>query len=306
MGRVIAGQWDERDSMPTDEHGSFVRAATEFRGSIAPADVEAGRYHLYVSYACPWAHRTLIARALLGLQDVVSISVSHPILGRDGWTFDGRPLWQVYVEARPDYTGRATVPVLWDRANETVVNNESREIMRMFATVFRPLWTHERDLSPRSSRQLIDALIDELYMPVNNGVYRCGFARTQKAYEDAAYELFAALDHWESILAGQRFLCGDTLTEADICLFTTLFRFDLVYHTHFKCNLRRVVDYPNLWGFVRDVYATNGIADTCRIDHIKTHYFTSHESINPFRIVPIGPAIDFTQPHDRTRFGDGP
>jgi putative glutathione S-transferase len=305
VGRVIDGVWDVRDRPPADSGGAFVRPETVFRDMVEPGDVEPGRYHLFVSWACPWAHRTLIARALLGLENAVSVSVSDPILGEDGWIIEGRPLWQTYVDARPDYTGRASVPVLWDRRKATIVNNESREIMRMFATVFRPLWTRSRELSPRTHRQLIDAVIDELFMPVNNGVYRCGFARTQTAYEEAAYELFAALDHWESLLAGQRFLCGDTLTEADICLFTTLFRFDLVYHTHFKCNLRRVVDYPNLWGFVRDVYGTEGVAQTCHADQIKTHYFASHRSINPLGIVPIGPAIDFGQPHDRGRFADG-
>ncbi len=303
MGRLVEGVWEGREQWPANREGAFVRPATVFRDTVEPDAVEAGRYHLYVSYACPWAHRTLIARALLGLEDAVSVSVSDPILGDDGWVFDGRPLWRVYVEARPDYSGRVSVPVLWDRKRSTIVNNESREILRMFTTVFRPLWKTPRDLSPRTHRQLIDAVIDELYAPLNNGVYRCGFARTQQAYEDAAYELFAALDHWEALLAGQRFLCGDTLTEADICLFTTLFRFDLVYHTHFKCNLRRLVDYPNLWGLVRDVYQTDGVAGTCHVDHIKTHYFGSHRTINPYGIVPIGPAIDFDLPHDRARLG---
>jgi putative glutathione S-transferase len=303
VGRVIEGKWDTRDQLPTNEKGAFVRAAADFRGSIPPDEIQPGRYHLYVSYACPWAHRTLIGRALLGLEDAVSVSVSDPVLGDQGWMFGENPLWKLYVEARPDYTGRVSVPVLWDRERKAIVNNESREILRMFATDFQPLWKKQRELSPEGMREKIDHIIDELFMPVNNGVYRCGFARSQEAYEEAAFELFAALDHWESILAGQRYLCGDQLTEADICLFTTMFRFDLVYHTHFKCNLRRLVDYPNLWGFVRDVYGTEGVAETCNIHHIKTHYFTSHESINPSKLIPIGPAIEFTEPHDRaTRF----
>lgn len=276
--------------------------------------LEAGRYHLYVSLACPWAHRTLIARSLLGLEESTSISVSHPLMLEHGWVFrEGDAeipdphlgidyLWQLYVAADPTFTGRVTVPVLWDRERATIVNNESREILRMLTTEFRPLWTREVELCPEDLREEIDRVIDAIYEPVNNGVYRSGFARSQEAYEEAVTELFDALDHWESVLAGQRYLCGDRLTEADICMFTTLVRFDAVYHTHFKCNIRRVVDYPNLWGFVRDVYQTPHVAETVRFDHIKQHYFGSHETINPTGIVPVGPTIDYTAPHDRDRF----
>mgnify|MGYP002619508576 CR=1 FL=1 len=275
--------------------------------------LEAGRYHLYVSLACPWAHRTLIARSLLGLEKALSISVSHPLMLDNGWDFrSGRAevpdphlhvdyLWQLYVAAEPAYTGRVTVPVLWDRERSTIVNNESREILRMLSTEFRPLWTRERDLCPDDLREEIDRVIAEIYDPINDGVYRTGFAISQQAYEEAVAKLFDALDHWESVLANQRYTCGDRLTEADICLFTTLVRFDPVYFTHFKCNVRRIVDYPNLWGFVRDVYQTPGVAETVRLDHIKQHYFGSHETINPTGIVPVGPAIDFDSPHDRDR-----
>jgi glutathionyl-hydroquinone reductase len=243
----------------------------------------------------------------------VSISVSHPLMLDQGWVFsEGEAeipdphlgvdfLWQLYVAARPDYTGRATVPVLWDRERRTIVDNESREILRMLTTEFRPLWTREVELCPEDLRGEIDRTLDAIYEPINNGVYRSGFARSQEAYEEAVTELFEALDHWDSVLAGQRYMCGDRLTEADICMFTTLVRFDPVYYTHFKCNVRRIVDYPNLWGFVRDIYQTPGVASTVRLDHIKAHYFGSHETINPSRIVPVGPALDYTAPHERDR-----
>lgn len=277
----------------------------------------AERYHLYVSYACPWAHRTLIARALLGLENAISISVTHPYMGEQGWNLrEGEAeisdpihhvdwLWELYVKAQPDYTGRVTVPVLWDRERDVLVNNESRDILRMYATVFRPLWRHRIELSPPELRDQIDEVITSIYEPINNGVYRCGFAQSQEAYEEAAIELFDALDHWEDVLSRQRFTCGNVFTEADICLFVTLFRFDPVYHGHFKCNVRRIVDYPNLWGFVRDVYQLPRVAQTCNLRHIKEHYYQSHPTVNPSRIVPIGPAIDYDAPHDRARFGGG-
>jgi len=316
MGHLEQGRWIASDQFPTDKGGAFVRPDASFRGRVTrdgssgyPA--EAGRYHLYVSYACPWAHRTLIARALCGLEDVVSLSVVHPFMGEDGWTFEpgdgvipdpihgAHTLWQVYVAADREYSGRVTVPVLWDRVTSTIVCNESREILRMFATEFGSSARPRVQLSPADLRANIDATIDEMYQPVNNGVYRAGFARSQAAHAKAITELFAALDRFESVLQRQRFSCGDELSEADICLFTTLLRFDPVYHTHFKCNLRRIVDYPALWGFVRDVYQTPGISDTCRIDHIKEHYYRSHRHINPSGLVPLGPLIDLQEPHDR-------
>ncbi len=318
VGQLIEGAWHDEDHFPTDSKGAFVRKSSSFREQVradgsTPFTPDAGRYHLFVSHACPWAHRTMIARSMLGLEDAISVSISHPLMLENGWVFsEGRAevpdtvlgvdyLHEIYSRARPDYTGRATVPVLWDRETKRIVNNESREILRMFNTDFRGLWTRQVELSPVDRRAQIDATISEIYEPVNNGVYRSGFARTQGAYEKAVTDLFQALDRWEAHLGTQRYLVGDSMTEADICLFTTLIRFDAVYVTHFKCNLRRIVDYPNLWGFTRDIYQTPGVASTCDLRHIKQHYFGSHESVNPFRVVPLGPAIDYDAPHDRAR-----
>ncbi len=311
MGRLVDGKWTTQWYTP-DAEGRFVRGETAFRDRIT-ADgssgypPEAGRYHLYVSYACPWAHRTVIARALLGLEDAISISVVNPFMGDDGWTFDEAPgvvpdpvhqarfLWQVYVASAADYTGRVTVPILLDKQSGKIVNNESREILRMLETMRggRP------SLAPEPLRAEIDRTIDAIYTPINNGVYRAGFAVSQGAYEEGVTELFAALDRWEEVLSTRRYLCGATLTEADLCLFTTLYRFDPVYHGHFKCNIQRIQDYPNLWGFTRDVLQTPGVAATCRLDHIKEHYYRSHPTINPTRIVPVGPRIDYATPHGR-------
>ncbi len=318
MGLLVNGQWSSA-AYASDKDGHFVRADTQFRNWITADGAsgfapEAGRYHLYVSYACPWAHRTVVMRKLKGLEGVISLSVVDPHMGDPGWHFSDGPgcipdtvngathLSEVYLKAQADYTGHVTVPVLWDRKNETIVNNESREIMRIFDTVFAGLGDDTCDYYPPALRSRIDETIDALYTPVNNGVYRSGFAKTQHAYEQAAKALFNALDHWEHRLARQRFLCGDTITEADWCFFTTLIRFDMVYYSHFKCNLRRIVEYPNTSNYLKDLYQLPGIAETCHFDHIKTHYYWSHESINPSRIVPIGPAIDFNEPHDRNRF----
>ncbi len=316
MGHLERGVWFPDDSFPTDRAGAFMRAAMSFRGRVSddgstPHPVAAGRYVLYVSYACPWAHRTLIARALLGLEQAIELAVVNPYMGKGGWSFapaDGvEPdpvhhaefLREVYLAADSTFTGRVTVPVLWDKVASTIVCNESRDVLRMLATVFAPLGDRSRDLSPEPLRARIDEVIEQNYGPINNGVYRAGFARTQAAYEEAVLPLFDALDGWEKILGQQRFTCGDSLTEADICLFTTLLRFDAVYHGHFKCNVRRIIDMPNLWGFVRDVYQTPGVAPTCRLDHIKQHYYRSHTHINPTGIVPVGPALDFDAPHGR-------
>jgi putative glutathione S-transferase len=320
MGHLDHGRWIPGQEFPSDEGGAFVRQATTFRGRVTTDGssghpVEAGRYHLYVSYACPWAHRTLIARSLLGLEDAISLSVVHPHMGDDGWTFapfDGaipdpilgaETLWQVYVAADPSYHGRVTVPVLWDRVAKTIVSNESREILRMLSTEFAALARTRVPLAPPARHAEIDAVIEAIYQPINNGVYRAGFARTQAAYDKAVAELFAALDEWEGKLERRRFLVGDALTEADVCLFTTLYRFDPVYHGHFKCNLRRIVDYPALWGFTRDVYQTPGVASVCRLDHVKIHYYTSHKHLNPTGIVPAGPILDYDAPHGRERLG---
>jgi putative glutathione S-transferase len=317
MGRLVEGRWTTEWYTPGPE-GRFVRGETVFRGRIT-ADgssgfpAAAGRYHLYVSLACPWAHRTLIGRALKKLEAAVSVSVVDPFMGERGWVFGDGPgctpdtvngaetLWQVYVAARPDYTGRVTVPVLWDRERRTIVNNESREILRMLDTEMDAYGDASVTLCPPGRSAEIDRTIDALYEPVNNGVYRAGFATTQAAYDEAVADLFAALDGWDAILARRRYLLGDVLTEADVCFFTTLVRFDAVYHGHFKCNLRRIADYPHLSGYLRDVYQTPGVAGTCDFDHIKQHYYRSHERINPTRIVPRGPILDLSAPHQRAR-----
>lgn len=321
MGHLIEGRWDPDPTQPTNERGEFVRGTTRYHNWVradgsTPFAVEAGRYHLYIAHACPWAHRTYIARALLGLEEAISISIVHPLMLEQGWVFKDEPglipdpihgaeaLWQVYLAADPKASGKATVPVLWDKKLNTIVNNESREVLRMLCTEFSALHTRKRDLSPEPLRARIDQVLDAIYTPINNGVYRAGFATKQGAYEKAVRELFAALDHWEEVLSKQRYTCGNQLTEADIALFTTLFRFDLVYVTHFKCNLKRLVDYPNLYGFVRDIYQTPYVAETCDIARIKQHYFGSHPFINPHGIVPLGFDIDFDAPHDRARFGE--
>lgn len=317
MGQLIDGQWDDR-WYASDDKGRFQRPKTVFRGALPEGGVtEAGRYHLYAAYACPWAHRVLVARALLGLEEALPVSVVGPRMGDEGWAFGGfdgatddslhgaRFLREVYVRARADYTGRVTVPALWDTRAGTIVNNESREVLRMLDAGFVALARRPVTLCPDALRERVDATIDALYEPVNNGVYRAGFATTQEAYATACRELFAALDGWDDLLSRQRYLCGDVLTEADVCLFTTLLRFDPVYHGHFKCNLKRVRDYPQLYGFLKDVYQTPGVAETCRVDHIRTHYYWSHPMINPTRIVPLGPPVDLGEAHDRGRFGGG-
>lgn len=325
--RPMAGSGSDAPSGNTwdreiDESGAFVRRPTSFHGRIA-ADggeefpAEPGRYHLYVSYACPWAHRTLIARRLKGLEDVLSFDVVDPILRSTGWSFERetpgatgdqvngfRALREAYLASDPRYEGRVTVPVLWDKKSGRIVNNESSEILRMLNGEFQDFAAHpEVDLYPEPLRARIDALNDWIYPQINNGVYRCGFARTQQAYSQAFRELFEALDRAEAILAGSRYLAGAKLTEADVRLFTTLVRFDAVYFTHFKCNLRRIVDYPNLWAYTRDIHQVPGVAETLNMEHIKRHYYESHRQINPFGIVPDGPALDFETPHDRARFG---
>jgi glutathionyl-hydroquinone reductase len=316
-GAFLKGEWKtERQWKNTD--GRFVRQATSFRDwisaggdSVFPA--EAGRYHLYIARACPWAHRTAILRKLKGLEDIISLSAVGSFMGEDGWAFYDEPgvipdsvngaqyLREVYAKADPDYTGRVTTPVLWDKEMGMIVNNESREIVRMLDTEFDAFATTDADFFPQDLREEVDETISAIYEPINNGVYRSGFAATQEAYDEAVTDVFDALDHWEDVLSERRYLCGDCVTEADWCLFPTLVRFDSVYHGHFKCNLRRIVDYPNLWGNLRDLYQQPGVAETVHMDHIKNHYYRSHESINPNRIVPTGPVLDFTWPHGRAR-----
>jgi len=317
MGMFVDGHWTPRWYGHTKD-GHFVREDTRFRSWIradgsSDHPAEAGRYHLYVSLACPWAHRVLIMRALKGLEGVLPLSCVNAFMGDDGWTFDEGPgvvpdavhsarlLRDVYLKGRPYYTGRVTVPVLWDKVAGTIVNNESREIIRMLDRELDHLATVHIDLCPEDLVEEIDATIDALYQPINNGVYRTGFAGSQQAYDEAVGQLFEALDRWEAVLDGQRYLCGDRLTEADLCLFTTLIRFDLVYHTHFKCNVRRIVDYPNLWGHTKEIYQLPGVAETCDFDHVRRHYYTSHESLNPKRIVARGPSLDLSSPHGRDR-----
>lgn len=318
LGMLVDGKWTT-EWTERDEKGRFNRTPTKFRDRIT-ADgssgfkAEAGRYHLYVSFACPWAHRTLIMRSLKGLQNAIGLSIVDPVLSEKGWFFSDAPgaipdsvnqtdyLQEIYLKAKPDYTGRVTVPVLWDKQTQTIVNNESREIIRMLDVEFNAIAEADIDLYPADLQAAIEQAMDAIYQPINNGVYRSGFATTQEAYEEAVTELFLALDHWEKVLDQQRYLCGNRLTEADICMFTTLFRFDSVYHGHFKCNLKRIMDYPNLWNYLKELYQHPAIQETCNLDHIKRHYYMSQTAINPNRIVPKGPLINFEEPHDRDRF----
>jgi putative glutathione S-transferase len=326
MGLLVDGVWHDKWYDTASTGGRFERSAAQFRnwvtadGAPGPSGrggfkAESGRYHLYVSLACPWAHRTLIFRALKKLAPHISLSVVHWLMAEQGWTFapgDGvipdpvvgaKFMHQVYTAADPRYSGRVTVPVLWDKQRRTIVSNESPEIIRMFNSAFDALPGVDASLDfyPAALRAEIDAVNERVYATVNNGVYRAGFATTQEAYEEAARELFASLDWLEERLARRRYVAGNRITEADWRLFTTLVRFDPVYHGHFKCNLRKLVEYPNLWSYTRELYQVPGVAPTVRLDHIKRHYWGSHRNINPTGIVPIGPAIDYTTPHDRAR-----
>jgi putative glutathione S-transferase len=324
MGLLVDGAWKE--DVPRAKDGHFVRPATAFHNYITPDGspgptgkggfpAEAGRYHLYVSLACPWASRALIVRKLKKLEDVISVSVTKTHLGKAGWEFGIEPgatpdsvngkstLAEIYLLADPHYSGRVSVPVLWDKKRHTIVNNESAEIIRMLNSAFEAFTDVHTDYYPAPLRAEIDGINATVYANVNNGVYRAGFAGTQAAYEEAARAVFATLDELEARLSRQRYLVGRQITEADWRLFTTLVRFDAVYYGHFKCNVRRIVDYPNLWNYLRDLYQVPGVAETVSLDHIKRHYYGSHRSINPTGIVPIGPLIDFTLPHDRGRFG---
>ncbi len=325
MGLLVDGKWVDRWYDTKESGGKFQRQDSQWRDWItsdgAPAEgrrrgfkAEAGRYHLYVSLACPWAHRTLIFRALKKLEDIISVSVVHHYMGKDGWTFlaeDGATgdtlygldfLHQIYTKADPRYSGRVTVPVLWDKVEKTIVSNESSEIIRMLNSAFDAWGDPSLDLYPEDLRGEIDEINALVYPAINNGVYRAGFATTQAAYEEAFSELFAALGQLEEKLAGQRYLVGGSMTEADWRLFTTLVRFDPVYVGHFKCNLKRIADYPNLSNYMRDLYQVADVAGTVNLHHIKAHYYGSHATINPTGIVPVGPEIDFEAPHDRARF----
>lgn len=320
MHQFVDGEWVPGYEA-TNENGEFDRQVTTFRDRIGDegTDAEAGRYHLYVSFACPWAHRTLITRALKGLEEAISVDVVDPYRDENGWQFTPEKagctpdtingfdyLREAYTEADPNYTGRVTVPVLWDKEQETIVNNESAEIMRMLDTAFDQFSTQDVDLYPAGYHEEVDRIIDSIYKPINNGVYRAGFAETQDAYEQAVNELFDALDHWNEVLSEQRFLAGDRLTEADIAMFTTLIRFDDVYHTHFKCNRRKVSEYPALWNYLKELYQLPGVAETVNLAHIREHYYTTHTDINPKQIVAVGPNHAFDARHDRDRLGDLP
>ncbi|ELY48308.1 glutathione S-transferase family protein [Natronorubrum sulfidifaciens] len=324
MNMLVDGEWRTDAYETAGDDGSFDRQEAPFRDRIRDApdaeyQPEAGRYHLYVSLACPWAHRTLVTRALLGLEDAISVSIVDPYRGDDGWQFtpekdgctrdhirDADYLRELYVEADPNATCRVTVPVLWDTEQETIVNNESKEIMRMLTTEFGDLATHDVDLSPEGYRNEIDRALEDIYEPINNGVYRAGFATEQEPYDAAIDDLFGALDHWDEVLADQRYLAGDRLTEADIAMFTTLVRFDTVYHTHFMCNVQYIREYDHLWPYLRDLYQTPGVAETVNMAHIKEHYYTTHPDVTPHGIIARGPDLAFDAPHDRDELPGAP
>jgi len=324
MGQLVEGVWQQDGDRTKDGH--FVRPPTRFRNWVTPDGkagpsgeagfaAEAGRYHLYVSLACPWAHRTVMFRKLKGLENIISMSNVSPDMLKDGWTFNkdegssgddinGKSkLSEIYVLADPKYSGRVSVPVLWDKKKKTIVNNESPEIIRMLNSAFDAFTNVRTDFYPESLRGEIDRINDLVYPNINNGVYRAGFATAQAAYELAFRGVFDTLDELEQILGKQRYLVGNVITEADWRLFSTLIRFDAVYYSHFKCNWRRISDYPNLSNYVRDLYQVPGISETVNLQQIKRHYYNSQRHVNPTGIVPVGPQLDFAAPHDRGRFG---
>ena len=323
MGQLVDGKWHDVWYDTKSSGGAFKRTTAKFRnwitpdGEAGPSGVggfpaESGRYHLYVSYACPWAHRTLIFRNLKGLADHITVSVVHPDMLSDGWSFEtdgngatGDTLYglkfarDVYTKADPEISGRVTVPILWDKQQETVVSNESSEIIRMFNSAFDGITGNTLDFWPVEMRDDIEVVNARIYDTLNNGVYKSGFATTQAAYDAAVHPLFDTLDWLEERLGQNRYLTGDQITEADWRLWTTLVRFDPVYHLHFKCNKKRIIDYPNIWAYTRELYQWSGVAETVNFDHIVRHYHYSHESVNPHRIIPINPSLDFEAPHGR-------
>ena len=328
MGMLVDGVWQDVWYDTKSTGGRFKRSQSQFRnwitqdGAAGPSGApgfkaEAGRYHLYVSLACPWAHRTLIFRALKGLKDLIPVSIVHPLMRDKGWQFrpdddqdatadalfGAEALYQVYLKADPNYSGRVTVPVLWDKQTNTIVSNESADIIRMFNSAFDSLTGSSADFCPKDLLEEIDAVNATVYDNVNNGVYKAGFATTQEAYEEAVTSLFQTLDQLDEQLMNCRYLVGNRLTEADWRLFTTLVRFDAVYVGHFKCNLRRIADYPNLSGYLRDLYQHPGVGETVNLRHIKEHYYRSHETINPTGIVPLGPLLELDLPHGRQHLG---
>ncbi|SFX00480.1 glutathione S-transferase family protein [Marinospirillum alkaliphilum] len=323
MGLLVEGQWHDQWYDTEETGGRFERSRSQFRnwitadGSAGPSGkagfkAEGGRYHLYVSLACPWAHRTLIFRRLKGLEALIDVSVVHWYMAEHGWTFEPGPgviadalfqadyMHRIYTQADPDYSGRVTVPVLWDKHRQTIVSNESADIIRMFNSAFDGIGALAGDYYPDHLCSEIDAVNARVYDEINNGVYKAGFATSQEAYEEAVVPLFKALDWLETRLGEQRYLCGDQVTEADWRLFTTLIRFDAVYVGHFKCNLRRIADYPNLQGYLKELYQWPGVKETVDFQHIKGHYYQSHDMINPTRVVPEGPLLDLDSPHGRS------
>ncbi len=327
MGQLVDGVWHDVWYDTKKSGGAFVRSTAKFRNWITPDGApgpsgkgefaaEKGRYHLYVSYACPWAHRTLIFRALKGLEDFITVSVVHPDMLSEGWTcetdfpgatgdtlYGSRYLREIYLKADPKISGRVTVPILWDKTGETIVSNESSEIIRMCNSAFKHLTGNTDDFWPAELHEHIDQINNRIYDTVNNGVYKSGFATTQDAYDSAVASLFDTLDWLDEHLATNRYLLGDRITEADWRLIPTLLRFDPVYHLHFKCNRKRIIDYPKLWAYTRELYQWPGVAETVNFDHIVRHYHFSHETINPHRIIPINPEIDWHQPHGRESVG---
>lgn len=319
LGQLINGRWTTQWT-EQNEKGQFQRMFTQFHHRITADgssgfEAEVGRYHLYISLGCPWAHRTALLWKLKGLENIVGLSIVDPVISEQGWKFSDNPgcivdpvnqadyLWQVYVKSEATYTGRVTVPMLWDQQTNQIVNNESRQIIQMFNSEFDELGANAIDFYPPAVRRAIDSTLDQIYQPINNGVYRTGFAASQASYETAVTELFQALETWENILADQRYLCGNQITLADWCLFTTLFRFDLAYYGLFKCNLKRLVDFPNLWNYCRELYQYPDVQIVCSVDHVKRLYYAGLPELNPTRIVPAGPEIDFGLPYSRHQVG---
>jgi glutathionyl-hydroquinone reductase len=313
LGKLIDGKWTT-EWTEHDERGQFQRMPTVFhnwitRDGASGFKAEAGRYHLYISLGCPWAHRTALLWKLKGLENIIGLSIVDPVISNFGWEFSDKPgcipdtvnhtdyLWQVYVKSEPNYTGRVTVPVLWDKQSGKIVNNESRQIIQMFDREFTE-YANDTIFYPADLQPQIDRVLDAIYQPINNGVYRSGFATSQAAYAEAVTELFAALEYWDTALGNQSYLCGERITIADWCLFTTLFRFDLAYYGLFKCNLKRLVDFPNLWRYCRELYQYPGVRSVCSIEHVKQLYYAGLPELNPSRIIPIGPNLNFDLPID--------
>ena len=320
MGLLVDGKWQDKWYDTSKNGGKFERQASKFRDKVSNEDgstfpAESDRYHLYVSLACPWAHRALIFRKLKGLEEHIDVSVVHPEMLDQGWEFKDYPgstgdklynfgyAHQIYTKAEPEITTRVTVPILWDKRTETIVNNESAEIIRIFNSGFNSLTNNEDDYYPNAQREEIDAINNMVYHDINNGVYKAGFATSQEAYEEAVTALFCALDRVEERLSKQRYLVGSKITEADWRLFTTLIRFDAVYHGHFKCNKKQIADYPNIYGYMKELYQVPGVAETVNFDHIKRHYYYSHTMINPTQVIPVGPEQDLMSPHGRDKMG---